>query len=171
MGMQDQAIVQWASAPRFPNYEVSDEGQVYSKKSRLILKPAISEKGYKRLFLYAKGGGVNVLVHRLVCEAFLGPCPDGQEVCHINGDPADNRLSNLRYGTRKSNMRDQYLHGTRVMGSKHPLALFTPEDIKTIHQLRISGCTLINIAQKYNTSCSVIWDIVSGRSYRVESAL
>lgn len=44
------------------------------------------------------------LVHRLVLRAFVGPCPDGQEVMHLNHDRRDNRLSNLRYGTHSENL-------------------------------------------------------------------
>lgn len=42
-------------------------------------------------------------IHQIVLEAFCGPCPDGMEVLHGNGIRTDNRLSNLRYGTRSEN--------------------------------------------------------------------
>jgi hypothetical protein len=44
--------------------------------------------------------------------AFVGPCPEGMEVCHNNGDPTDNRMENLRYGTHSSNEQDKLIHGT-----------------------------------------------------------
>jgi hypothetical protein len=34
------------------------------------------------------------------------------EVCHNDGDPGNNRASNLRYDDRRGNMRDMRLHGT-----------------------------------------------------------
>lgn len=50
-------------------------------------------------------------VHRLVLEAFEGPCPPGMESCHNNGDRQDNRRSNLRWGTKPSNAQDTLRHG------------------------------------------------------------
>lgn len=45
-------------------------------------------------------------VHRLVLEAFVGPCPPGMEACHWNGIPGDNRLHNLRWDTPSANNAD-----------------------------------------------------------------
>jgi hypothetical protein len=56
-------------------------------------------------------------VHRLVLLAFVGPCPAGHEVLHLNHQPADNRLENLRYGTRSENIAMDWAVGTRRM---HP---------------------------------------------------
>lgn len=62
---------------------------------------------------------LNPLVHRLVMAAFVGPCPDGMEVCHNNGVPNDNRLTNLRYDTASSNHLDRVKHGVHHWASKH----------------------------------------------------
>ncbi len=51
-------------------------------------------------------------VHRLIALTFLGPCPEGLEVCHNDGDPTNNRLDNLRYDTHVGNEADKILHGT-----------------------------------------------------------
>lgn len=61
--------------------------------------------------LWTKGVQHPSKVHRLVARAFLGPCPPGQEVCHWDGDPANNRIDNLRYDTRASNSTDTVRHG------------------------------------------------------------
>ena len=49
-------------------------------------------------------------VHRLVLEAFVGPMPEAMETRHLDGNPANNCLDNLRYGTRAENEADKRLH-------------------------------------------------------------
>lgn len=51
------------------------------------------------------------LVHRLVLEAFVGPCPDGMEGCHWDDDPDNNHVSNLRWATRSDNEFDKVRNG------------------------------------------------------------
>jgi len=48
--------------------------------------------------------GKTYKVHRLVCEAFHGPAPEGAVCMHVNEDYRDNRASNLRWGTQKENL-------------------------------------------------------------------
>lgn len=61
----------------------------------------------------ALGKGNSRQVHQLVIEAFIGPRPAGCEVLHLNHCPDDNRLENLRYGTRSENMKMDYEVGAR----------------------------------------------------------
>lgn len=47
----------------------------------------------------------NMKVHRLVCEAFHGPPPEGRPyVIHIDEDAHNNRPENLRWGSQKENL-------------------------------------------------------------------
>lgn len=57
-------------------------------------------------------------VHRLVMEAFVGPCPEGLEVLHWDDNPANNHLSNLRYGTRSENVKDRVRNGIHHFASR-----------------------------------------------------
>src|SRR5262249_4354731 len=78
---------------------------------------------WRRLPAYPKQNGYLCVffrgeqyVHRLVLEAFVGPCPPGMEARHVNGIKTDNRLVNLQWGTHRQNMRDKATHkmGTSI---------------------------------------------------------
>lgn len=53
----------------------------------------------------------NKYIHRLVLEAFVGPCPDGMEALHSDGNKTNNNVDNLRWGTPSENNRDIVKHG------------------------------------------------------------
>lgn len=65
--------------------------------------------------------GKFVYVHRLICEAFHGPCPPGKtEVDHINRNRSDNRPENLRWTDRRGNLRNTRTHdGVAARNSPH----------------------------------------------------
>ena len=76
-----------------------------------ILKPGLDKRsGHLKVWLARRE---SEWIHRLVCGAFHGPCPDGHEVLHDNHNPADNNLRNLRYGTRSENILMDLANGTR----------------------------------------------------------
>jgi hypothetical protein len=95
----------------FPGYRVGDDGSVWrSWHGGWRLVPSRRhKKGYRRVTLHRDGKRYHPLVHRLVLEAFVGPCPKGMEVCHYpDTDKANNRLGNIRWDTHAENMRDAY---------------------------------------------------------------
>lgn len=122
-------------------YEVSDLGRVRSvdrvvmrrggipvrRKGQVMTFTARAHHGDLKVTLSRGGKGKTWLVHRLVLTAFRGPCPPSLECLHGNGNSADNRLVNLRWGTRSENQEDSVRHGTHNCASrlrcprKHPL--------------------------------------------------
>lgn len=111
----------WRPVVGYPGYLVSDRGRVRSIdrydgrgwriKGRL-LRLRVGSKGYLTASLWRSGRGRNRPAHRLVLEAFVGPCPTEMETRHLNGVPSDNRLVNLAWGTRRANAMDKKRHGT-----------------------------------------------------------
>lgn len=77
----------------YPNYAVSDEGDVYSLRTgTLSLLKWDMSTGYPRVKLYGK----NKYVADLIAETFLGPPPEeGYRVCCIDGDKENCRVDNL----------------------------------------------------------------------------
>lgn len=102
-------------------YEVSGNGLVRSCDritrderfitGRMLKQATNAATGYKHVNLSRYGVHKTMYVHRLVLMAFVGFPRPGMICCHNNGDPADNRLSNLRWDTHKSNCADRKAHG------------------------------------------------------------
>lgn len=115
-------IERWKDIPGWEGYyQVSNLGGVQSlprKNTRgyrmqgRVLRPTEMAGGHLQIRLSRGNKEHSRLVHRLVLLAFRGPCPQGMEGCHRNGNPADNRLTNLRWGTPSSNVLDSVRHGT-----------------------------------------------------------
>lgn len=95
-------------------------------------------------------------IHRLVAEAFLGPCPIGREVAHVDGNPRNSSVSNLRYVTRAENHAHKILHGTDNRGSKNHKAKLTEQDIISIRaEASVKGINR-RLMRKFNVSEATI---------------
>jgi len=111
--------IEYRDIEGFPGYKVGSDGHVWS--CRVFnrwhrtgpwkqLRPGINKiSGHRMLVLHP--GRLSIQVHRLVMNAFRGPCPAGLEVCHGDDDTSNNQLSNLRYDTHKGNMADASRNG------------------------------------------------------------
>lgn len=116
-------------------YEVSEDGQIKRVKGgpgRVIgrvLAQKLDKDGYRALALIDEGVVKHVRVHRIVCEAFNGPAPEGKPlVLHNDGDNKNNHFTNLRWGDASDNQRDAVKHGAHREAKKteckrgHPLS-------------------------------------------------
>ena len=115
----------WIPVPGYEGiYEVSDRGQVRSldrttagpggfpkRIKGTILAQSTHPNGYKRVNLYKGGKALTRGVHQIVMLGFVGPVPEGMEVCHNDGNPANNSLENLRYDTLSANQQEIVAHG------------------------------------------------------------
>lgn len=88
----------------FDNYQITDDGRVWSKKTNKYLKPSKDRRGYYFVFIRDNNGKyMNKRIHRLIAEAFI-PNPDNKQyIDHINTIKTDNRICNLRWCTLKEN--------------------------------------------------------------------
>ena len=71
------------------------DGKRYTVRDKILMTPA-DPKGYPCVSLPSRG---MVRVNVLMCETFLGPCPEGQLVRHANDDKSDNWVGSLSYGS------------------------------------------------------------------------
>lgn len=97
---------QWKIIEEFPNYMVSDLGNVKRIKTNKILKADSVKGGYLRVKLYNKDNVKKVLIHRIVCQSFIPEFMDEMEIDHINCNTQDNRLVNLKPCNHTENMNN-----------------------------------------------------------------
>lgn len=140
----------WKEIPDCPGYEVSDLGRVRFTKMQ---KFTVAEKGY----MIVSVKGVLKRVHRLVLLAFIGPCPEGMEVCHNDGNPGNNKLDNLRYGTHQENMKDRLLHNTS--------GNITAEQAREIREAAAAGISGRALMKEYKTGGLSMPRLLRGHIY------
>jgi hypothetical protein len=115
----------WLPVPGYDGmYDVSDRGRVRSwypwrgNSVPRILAPQLNNYLYDSFSLCLNGVNVRRKAHHLVLLAFVGPRPEGMETRHLDGNPRNNSLSNLAYGTHTENMQDKIRHGTNSGAEK-----------------------------------------------------
>src|SRR3954466_7600146 len=96
----DSVAEQWRPIPGWPGYEASSLGRICSyRQKRPRIMRQVETRGYPGGMLCAEDRRRGRQVGIWVLEAFVGPCPEGLECSHLNGDPWDNRPENLAWET------------------------------------------------------------------------
>ena len=159
----------WNWAPGHEGrYAVSRDGRVmsYARKTPRILRPQTDRDGYKKVSL----AGAKQRLHRLVWAAFgsepLSDTPRKVHVAHLDGDPANNHIDNLRQCSAKENASHRIGHGTQVRGEDSPMAVLTREKVMGIRRAAIDGTPRAELAEKYAVSAATIADIIRRRTWR-----
>jgi hypothetical protein len=108
----------WKPVPGARYYEVSDLGSVRSVdrtvggrqlRGKVLATRVSAQTGYVLVNVVDDDGRkVTRSVHKMVLEAFAGPCPPGMESCHGDDNPQNNAWpENLRWDTKDANLRDR----------------------------------------------------------------
>lgn len=166
----------WKTIPGFEGrYEVSDEGRVRSTGFYVRIRseklrwaaPKVLKAQVKRPsgHLFVSPDHKRVYIHRAVLTAFIGPCPDGLEGCHDDGDTTNNWLSNLRWDTRQSNVDDSIFHGTWAHGEMIPNSILTEQTVIWARSQKAQGCKTKDLALFYGVADPTMFDALSGRTW------
>jgi len=113
---------------------VSKRGEIYSLLSRKIMHPMESESGHFFIIARVNKKGKKLYVHRAVLLAFKGYPDTNQETRHLDGNPKNNDISNLKWGTRLENMLDKKIHGKQQFGENHPFAKLNEKKVIEIRK-------------------------------------
>lgn len=102
----------------FPNYEISNLGNVRNKKTDRILKGSYNGDGYLKVMLYDVNSKKCRFIHRLLALTFIDNPENRPCVYHINGIKFDNNLTNLRYATHSENQHNRKISINNTSGCK-----------------------------------------------------
>ena len=105
----------WKDIEDYPNYQVSNFGNVKSKerytkqrngmslRKEKLLKPQKDKKGYMQVILYNENGYKHFKVHTLVATYFVPNLGEKPQVNHLDGNKENNHYSNLEWCTDLEN--------------------------------------------------------------------
>lgn len=162
--------VEWREVKSNPNYIVSSDGQVGSRKfgKFRMLKPGRSSSGYLQVVLCDEGVMRSVKVHQLVAAAFLPPKPTPKhQINHKNGVKADNRDANFEWVTSSENVQ----HGFDILGHKGVRgnavgrAKLTEVDVREIRRRCAAGERQRIIAADYGITQTHVSLIARGKTW------
>lgn len=165
----------WKPIPGYEDtYEVSSQGRVrsidrfvhFTDGRKRFFKGVVravyfDDFGYPKTTLKKQGKNERVHIHVLVALAFIGPRPDGLQVCHNDGNPKNCRKGNLRYDTPTGNHADKIKHGTHLQGERAGNAKLTESVIRRIRELR-GRYTGRQLAKMFGTSPAHVCNIQKG---------
>jgi hypothetical protein len=126
------------------------------------LEVAVDRRGRRSVGLWVLGENKRRMVSGIVAAAFLGPRPDGMEVCHCDGDRSNDAAANLRYDTHVGNEADKKLHGTYLYGERGSAAKLTEDQARAILASRRRG---VDLAETYGVTPAAISAIRTGKNW------
>lgn len=159
--MEQRDIV---SVDFLPDTFISRDGRLWRNGKEKKFTVAVN--GYEVVSFSFNNKTKTFTKHRLLLHAFVSPCPEKCEALHINGNKLDNRLENLRWGTRKENVADAIKHGTATIGIKNGRAKLTPKMIKTIRQSGLINDSIDKLSSQFQVSVITIRRVLNGLTYK-----
>lgn len=156
------------------HYAISDDGRLFSNSPRGDVPGQVHElspsteqaTGYRFAYLYRPGQRrKNVRLHQLVAAAFV-PNPLGHKlVLHSDGNPANNKADNLRWGSHRDNAADARRHGTLPVGERHPATRAKNIQIAAIRFCSAVGLPVTGIAGEVGLGPEHALAVAAGRNW------
>ena len=158
-------------------YEVSDRGRIRRivRMNRWpaggIVKSSPNADGYPSVYL-RHGDGTKrrrLAIHRLVLEAFVRLRGPGEQCRHLDGDPQNSCLKNLRWGSSQENSDDKTRHGRAPLGTSNHRAISRQTARRIYRRLRGKDCRQRHgeIAAEFGVSRATVQRIDAGNHWIV----
>lgn len=170
---------EWRDVPGYEGlYAASSLGRIRSLGRRVrspngtrrvgsrVLRQCRSNKfGHLAVSLCKEGQVKSHNVHRLVAAMFLGDPPDGLQCCHNDGDPTNNAVDNLRWGTPGDNQADRIRHGTYQCGEQVASSKLTASQVACIKSMLQQGKNISELSRQFGVSRRSIRRIKQGEAW------
>lgn len=163
--------------PNYPGYKIDENGTVFSFRKRgagfgklykkgIPLKPFIDQDGYSRISLYKDAAQERFIVSRLMLKVFK-PCDSkGLIARHMDGNPANNHIDNLEWGTFIDNEADKRRHGRIMTGSRNHNAKLNEDKVWILKKLLLLKINQYLLGSIFGVAQSVITDINRNRIWK-----
>lgn len=175
----------WKKSNLAPGYEVSNFGRIrmpsrfvvnrgrrHFRKAK-ILKLYEGDDKYQFVVVFpvgqktksGKAASRKYFVHRMVMDAFVGPCPEDMTVDHIDRDRQNNALDNLRYATKAEQDENRDLSG--ISGENSRFSKLDWDKVKEIRRLYAHGKTIKNLSSEFGVGSDTIRRVVNNKTWKV----
>lgn len=152
--------------PHWPMYVISRCGRVFLERSGTWCELRQRQRRRTNRYLCVTLGGALQDVHRLVLMAWEGqPTSERPWALHKDGDPTNNHLSNLYWGTPKENAADRTRHGRTLRGELHPCSKLRRSEVAAMRLRALAGEKVSELASAYGVSATTVWRAVRGVSW------
>jgi hypothetical protein len=173
----------WRPIPGFESiYHASSLGRIKSRwtgrgaTSRLSVSqwkimsvPKPNKNGRQTITLHnCIGESAKLYLYQAILLAFVGPCPEGYHGLHRDDNPLNNKIENLRWGTRKENADDARRNGRVADRERHGRSKLTEVQVRDIRQLRLDGWSQSMLAEKFGVGQSHVSRIILGKMWPSE---
>lgn len=162
---EGQSTVEYREIKGFPGYRVGSDGTVWSRRLKQPMKGRPNRTGHLRVVL--NPGYSRRWIHRLVLEAFTGPCPCGMEARHFpDRNPANNTLANLSWSTKSINCGDRQVHGTQVQGERQWKAVLTETMVRILRKEYAAEGNIRMLARRWKLDRHTVGRAVKRRTWK-----
>lgn len=132
----------------FDNYDIFEDGRVFSHKTQKYLRPQNNGNGYLKVYLYKEGKMFQQYIHKLVAITFIPNPHNYKYIDHIDRNKANNNLSNLHWCSASENINNtagKARYSVRRTRAKH----YTNELKQNVRKDYSEGLTVMQLHVKY----------------------